>query len=45
LTDLPYRIRLVDLDGNSVFSQVAELTLNCIPNAESLSVYPNPLNN
>ena len=38
-----YRIRLVDLDGNSVYSQVAELTLNCIPNAESLSVYPNPL--
>ena len=38
-----YRIRMVDLDGNFVYSQVAELQLNCIPNAESLSVYPNPL--
>lgn len=38
-----YRIRLVDLDGNFVYSSVAELQLTCLTNAENLSVYPNPI--
>ncbi|MHA4808581.1 T9SS type A sorting domain-containing protein [Flavitalea flava] len=38
-----YRIRLVDLDGNSAYSPVLTVKLNCLAQTEGLSVYPNPV--
>jgi hypothetical protein len=37
-----YRIRMVDLDGQSRYSSVTGVQQDCIINQEILSVYPNP---
>jgi hypothetical protein len=37
-----YRIRLVDLDGSSVYSVVTTLQLTCLAASSNLSAYPNP---
>jgi Secretion system C-terminal sorting domain len=38
-----YRLRLNNLDGSVVYSNVDELTLSCLTGADHLSIYPNPL--
>jgi hypothetical protein len=38
-----YRLRLVDLDGQYHYSGIDELSLSCIPSADRLALYPNPL--
>jgi hypothetical protein len=38
-----YRLRLNNLDGSIVYSNIDELTLSCLTGADRLSIYPNPL--
>ena len=38
-----YRLRLVDLDGGAVYSNITGLTLTCLPATDHLSLYPNPV--
>ena len=38
-----YRLRLVDLDGQSQYSPVIGVQLSCVTPGEALSVYPNPI--
>ncbi len=38
-----YRLRLTDLDGSSTYSGIDALMLNCLPAAQQLSLYPNPV--
>jgi hypothetical protein len=38
-----YRLRLNNLDGSVVYSNIDELTLGCLTGADRLSIYPNPL--
>jgi len=38
-----YRLRLVNLDGTSVYSAIDELTLGCLTGSDHLAIYPNPL--
>ena len=38
-----YRIKEEDLDGSSVYSTVIFVRLDCIANAETLTIYPNPV--
>lgn len=38
-----YRIRLVDLDGNSTYSAILTVKLNCLALTQALAVYPNPV--
>jgi hypothetical protein len=38
-----YRLRMVDLDGTATYSGIDALTLSCLPQAQRLSIYPNPL--
>jgi len=38
-----YRLRMVDLDGTSTYSGIDGLTLTCLPSAQRLSLYPNPV--
>lgn len=38
-----YRLRLVDLDGQSTYSTVDALQLSCMAVNDDLSVYPNPV--
>jgi hypothetical protein len=38
-----YRLRIVDIDGTATYSGIDGLTLSCLPQAQRLSVYPNPL--
>ncbi len=38
-----YRLRLNNLDGSVVYSNIDELTLSCLTGADRLSIYPNPL--
>jgi hypothetical protein len=41
--DAYYRLRLNNLDGSVVYSNIDELTLSCLTGADRLSIYPNPL--
>jgi hypothetical protein len=38
-----YRLRLNNLDGSVVYSNIDELSLSCLTGADRLSIYPNPL--
>jgi hypothetical protein len=38
-----YRLRMVDLDGTATYSGIDGLTLTCLPSAQRLSLYPNPV--
>jgi hypothetical protein len=38
-----YRLRMVDLDGTATYSGIDGLTLGCLPSAQRLSLYPNPV--
>ena len=38
-----YRLKLNDRDGTSTYSGVDALDLTCLPSAQQLSVYPNPV--
>jgi hypothetical protein len=38
-----YRLRMVNLDGTSVYSMIDELSLDCLAGANHLTIFPNPL--
>ncbi len=38
-----YRLKMVDIDGTATYSGIDALTLSCLPQAQRLSIYPNPL--
>lgn len=37
-----YRLKMVDADGTSTYSEVASANANCVVMASTISVYPNP---
>ncbi len=38
-----YRLKMIDVDGTATYSGIDGLNLACLPQAQRLSVYPNPL--
>ena len=38
-----YRLRMVDLDGTATYSGIDALNLGCLPAAQHLVIFPNPL--